>query len=675
MSTAYSRLLLFILVFFVFLMPVYVWAQCNNIPYTISQRIGTVPLTVSIDGVNFNANNCPLGGFYNFTAVGNNVANVAQLNADRNGGSNDSVFTYTRPGSYNILIYTNPCSTTLFPNCNGVNFFRYDAVTVLDTAKPTLSVRACRAQNIQLSISGNPYDFYRIQWGDGVVSVTGNTNISHTYAAAGIQPLTVTGIYEYSVTGLGTAAGVTLQRFENSTILTTTVLGELERVNFTRLVVNEASPTNGTVDLTVNVPSALFTYPIQFRTINTPYSFLNQSVSSSVGQQQVVIGALNTQNSIYCFRILTQDQCGNSNATFTGTGAPIEICTLTLSGFADANANYATSGPFPESGLHTLSVNGVPVITNFLIAANETLGFTDTDVQCRIPYVYRSEVVFGGFPPERSSVSAPITVIALKPSTFAGLAGLNATHNNADKVELFWQPISTPGVKFYIYNEIAGAPNRAAADSTTANVWVPTRTTERCYYVQVKDACGESQLSRACPIKGTGQADNLVQNSLGWTTYENTDGETISSFIVEVYQDNGDTIRIMPAMGLNSHFHNPIDTHSQILVYRVVGVTNQGNVIRSNFIPVKQKMRVYMPNAFSPNNDGVNDVYAPKGLFWSQIEITIFNRFGQVVFYTNKLNEGWGGGEFNPDMYRYVVKARDPFGDEVVQRGTLMLVR
>lgn len=64
----------------------------------------------------------------------------------------------------------------------------------------------------------------------------------------------------------------------------------------------------------------------------------------------------------------------------------------------------------------------------------------------------------------------------------------------------------------------------------------------------------------------------------------------------------------------------------------------------------------YMPKAFTPNNDGLNDVFLPKGTGWLYDDylFEVFNRWGYKVFSTNTVFEGWDGGikvdAYDPDL-------------------------
>jgi len=107
----------------------------------------------------------------------------------------------------------------------------------------------------------------------------------------------------------------------------------------------------------------------------------------------------------------------------------------------------------------------------------------------------------------------------------------------------------------------------------------------------------------------------------------------------------------------------------------------------SIFIEVLEVRKAWLPNAFSPNNDGVNDfftVYGNTGNVQVIEEFKVFNRWGSVVFETedllpNDLQSGWDGrfnGEAMPEgIYVYTATVR--FADEQVLRysGDVLLIK
>ena len=97
-------------------------------------------------------------------------------------------------------------------------------------------------------------------------------------------------------------------------------------------------------------------------------------------------------------------------------------------------------------------------------------------------------------------------------------------------------------------------------------------------------------------------------------------------------------------------------------------------------IRVEEKYSLDVPDAFSPNGDGVNDVIYARGWGVKELlEFTIYNRWGQEVFSTNSLHEGWDGNYRGKaqgmDTYAYIVKVERFSGDESTIEGFIELIR
>lgn len=97
-------------------------------------------------------------------------------------------------------------------------------------------------------------------------------------------------------------------------------------------------------------------------------------------------------------------------------------------------------------------------------------------------------------------------------------------------------------------------------------------------------------------------------------------------------------------------------------------------------IIIDEQYSVDVPTAFTPNGDGVNDIIYVRGWGIQNLqEFKIFNRWGQLVFETTDINEGWDGffrGELqNSETYVYTVVAELYSGQLVTKQGNLNLLR
>ncbi|MEP7163778.1 MAG: gliding motility-associated C-terminal domain-containing protein [Ferruginibacter sp.] len=137
-----------------------------------------------------------------------------------------------------------------------------------------------------------------------------------------------------------------------------------------------------------------------------------------------------------------------------------------------------------------------------------------------------------------------------------------------------------------------------------------------------------------------------------------------------------------PAAPLNfATAQNPLATldHDQLFVLKVTDIAGCIG-FDTVFVQVYEGPDYYVPNAFSPNGDGVNDIFRaiPVGITKTDY-FRVFNRYGQLVFETNQWLKGWDGrykGKIQPmGVYVWVVKGIDKNGRIVELKGTVMIVQ
>jgi gliding motility-associated-like protein len=99
----------------------------------------------------------------------------------------------------------------------------------------------------------------------------------------------------------------------------------------------------------------------------------------------------------------------------------------------------------------------------------------------------------------------------------------------------------------------------------------------------------------------------------------------------------------------------------------------------SNLIRYDRKPQILIPDAFTPNGDTYNDVLEVKGIFINSFKISVFNRWGQVVFRSDNMSESWDGkieGEEAPaGHYTYKTEVVDVYDQPFAKSGTVFLIR
>ena len=141
-----------------------------------------------------------------------------------------------------------------------------------------------------------------------------------------------------------------------------------------------------------------------------------------------------------------------------------------------------------------------------------------------------------------------------------------------------------------------------------------------------------------------------------------------------------------PATGLSSTIiSNPIGIYSfgtDTVKYRLV-VKNASNCPDTAYVMVRifrTAPSIFVPSAFTPNNDGLNDIFKPITAGIKKINyFRVFNRWGQLVYQTSIDGAGWDGkinGQIqSTNVYVWVVSAVDYLGKDYFAKGTVTLIR
>ena len=130
---------------------------------------------------------------------------------------------------------------------------------------------------------------------------------------------------------------------------------------------------------------------------------------------------------------------------------------------------------------------------------------------------------------------------------------------------------------------------------------------------------------------------------------------------------------------------NPVATFpsaSSGIQYKVIAYNPQG-CKDSAFITIKvfkTKPTIFVPSAFTPNNDGKNDLLRPIAVGIKNIEyFNIYNRWGQLLFSTQVNGKGWdgkiNGAIQSTGTFVWTVRGTDYTGKAYFQKGVVTLIR
>ena len=134
--------------------------------------------------------------------------------------------------------------------------------------------------------------------------------------------------------------------------------------------------------------------------------------------------------------------------------------------------------------------------------------------------------------------------------------------------------------------------------------------------------------------------------------------------------------------GTEAFDQNPVHLFAEPGYYGVqLTVTSEKGCVNNTYrqIEVENVVTYYIPNAFSPNGDGVNDEFGVTGYSISGYQMQVFNRWGQQIFESAGSTQPWNGKDENGNeapsgVYTYLIKVlNDP--DKEIRTGTFTLVR
>jgi len=154
---------------------------------------------------------------------------------------------------------------------------------------------------------------------------------------------------------------------------------------------------------------------------------------------------------------------------------------------------------------------------------------------------------------------------------------------------------------------------------------------------------------------------------------------------LEATENAGYTYFWEPSETLNANdIFNPIGTPLETTTYQLTirdpsGCINRRSVTITVFNPECREPFIFVPNAFTPDGDGLNEVLFVRGAAIDEVFFAIYNRWGEKVFESASKTQGWDGtfkGKMlTPDVYGYYVEVRCFNGETYFKKGNVTLIR
>jgi len=636
-------------IFWVFLscLSVTGWGQVTS-PlgrFQVDLARGCAPLTVSITdllggptaGYLYDADTC---------VVGSPKYNPALCPPTNTAAS--TTYTYTQPGTYSLVQVV----ASQIPRGDTI------VIEVLPVQAPQFNVTLCNNYGVSVNITDTYYDQFLIDYGDGSPSTQATL---HSYLPGTLSyPVTVSGSFNNGPLNCGAYTEVI------------TPVNTLPAATFSQVAVTQQSQFNGSVEMEF-VLNPNVVYELQ-GTANSVAGF--PPVGKISGTSYTLSGlAVNTQDSIYCFRIAALDLCG---------GTPVysdTLCTTSIQVMAQEGQNLINWNTFVTSGFGQYEVIKNGILIGPPITGSATKNITDTAINCDAEYCYQAITVYNNGGRSLSTESCVTGINNLPP---AGITSLTASVNEST-ITINWQAEASIS-SYQVFRSVNNGPFELAGQSTTLpyeDVNLRPQINHYCYYIVYQNTCGKQSDPSviACAIRLTGSNMKNQYYDLQWTPYSGWD-RGIADYQLEIMDATGAPVGPPVSLGANAiSYSDPITQNRQISQYRILALSNDSIPYRSysNIIMADIPLQIFIPNSFTPNNDGLNDTFTAKGLFIDQFSMEIYNRWGELLYHTSDLERGWDGvykGTLSPeDTYVYLIQATDTNGREMVKNGTVHLLR
>lgn len=228
-------------------------------------------------------------------------------------------------------------------------------------------------------------------------------------------------------------------------------------------------------------------------------------------------------------------------------------------------------------------------------------------------------------------------------------------------------------------NRIQWYRDGAPITGATQPVYIPGTLSTSTYWAQLeKNGCKDQTRQYLITRTPFPKADFKVAHALNCinTPIQLTNASTIAGGIPLTYewyfpdgsvQNTADAVKTFTTDG---------DYVVKLVVRSPYGCADSTRQV----IHVLQNCTVFLPTAFTPNDDGLNDVLRPiiSGVR-NLLQFSVFNRYGNRVFYTVKEGEGWDGtyrGEkLGSDVYVWMLEYITLDNKKVLRKGTVTLIR
>ncbi|MFT6479578.1 MAG: gliding motility-associated-like protein [Spirosomataceae bacterium] len=590
-------------------------------------------------------------------------------------------------------------------NASNESFYACKLISLKKRQPVTATIVTCGTSIVTVTIPSvnnvptNNHSKYIIQWGDGFppeeVIATGTTQ-TRTKNYTPTSPVVVEGNY----TG------------ENGNIVCSATQPALQLPNpaniiYVDRVEKKANLTDYEIGFKGFIPNVKykFSYAVDDGAYSwIPYNDGNGGFPNGVAQVTDLDPAQD-----YCFKIAYVDNCGVARESNV-------VCSMSLKAdvISDTQVDLEWNKPLSPNGIiqqndlykDELTCPTANCYNLLTLSSPLTRTHTFNGLKCSSVFTFQAVNIFtvpigGGMTKTVEIISNTLEIdpaSAAKPPkpVFPTLVSY-ATDINVSEVNFnifFENPAEDRKPSYNFYRSVGGTSNFTLIGTDTNNRFIDTNVNpdkeNYCYKYTYFDDCGnESEQSDAyCTIFLTSKSPN----QLDWTQYiiPNVPNTGQVSYTIEFIDENGSISAVVNTNDLSESVAAIISsTNASKVSFRVLAtqivILPSGTPFpfssRSNVYTFDLPAATFIPSAFTPNNDGINDEFKAEFRFLQSGSMIIYNRWGSIIFETDDLANGWDGTEASGSRlapvgtYTYKIQSIGDNNEVSFLTGSVTLIR
>jgi gliding motility-associated-like protein len=551
--------------------------------------------------------------------------------------------TYTTSGTYLLQILS-----------QGINDRDDIQITVTPNVQPQFDLYTCAGNQISVNVTDVAYQQYVISYDDGASTTVPSGSLAkdtHSFSSGN---------------HIVTVRGRNLNAADNcsSASKSIAVMASLPPSSITQLTVVD----NASIQLSLATQPNIL-YRLEIATNSGGFQLLKMVYNSS----SETIANLKPDDNYYCFRIGTYDPCNNT------TSYSPAICSANVDLTVQNNSNMFT-WLTTAAGVLNYRLTILTGTSSSLTTTVTGSSYTHTPVVCGTNYCYQLTT---NYPNGSQSISLQKCGIAISTDVPDPVFNISTVVGDGD-VHLDWQAVPGFTAEEYSIYRIKNGTIQLLTTTTNLNLVDDDYATDNptCYKIAYTDVCNNtSPLSaEVCPIRLLADVEKDNSIALNWDAYGGWRNGVLT-YTVEKYSESGQLLSSNSAGSSTTYLDQTQDFTRQTYIYVVKANAIENGVTQSvsNRIVVIKDPNLFHPTAFTPNGDNLNDVFNVYGQYIDSFEMNVFNRWGELMYTTAVLDQGWDGtykGNPMPEgTYAYIVKIVDQAGRTFTKSGSFLLLR